>query len=208
VRLHVDILEGRTESQVEHWVGVKHADLVLIGRGKGGFDETVLIKRLVRHLPVSVMAVPVDAEPAIGRILVPVDFSEQSAKAMFRAGELVDRLDDVTMQIFHAFEIPPGHFKISRTAKQFEHIMQENSGEVLDKFLTESDAMPLRENAVLVPANHSNPARDIQDYLVEHPVDLVLIGSHGHGTVERFFIGSVTEGMLERSSQTAILVIK
>jgi len=155
-----------------------------------------------------VMVVPADAEPAIGRILVPIDFSEQSALAMFRAGELVDRLDDVTMQVFHTFEIPPGHFKISRTAKQFEQIMLENTGEVLDLFLSQSDATALRENAVLVPAQHSNPARDIQAYLVKQAADLVVIGAHGHGAVERFFIGSVTEGMLERSAQQAILVIK
>jgi nucleotide-binding universal stress UspA family protein len=211
-RIHIDVLEGKVESQVTHWAAVKHADLILMGRMGNGVDETVQIKRLVRHVHASVMILPIGTgsslEPRLERIMVPVDFSEQSAKALFRAGQLAERLDDVELRIFHAFDIPPGHFQLSRTADQFERIMRANAGEALDIFLKQADAEPLREQALLKPVTGNNAAADIAKAMKETASHLVVIGAHGHGAMERLFVGSVTESLLEKVDRQAILVVK
>ena len=34
----------------------------------------------------------------------------------------------------------------------------------------------------------------------EHDVDLIVMGTHGRGAVERMWVGSVTEGVLQRAA--------
>ncbi len=211
-RIHIDVLEGKVESQITHWAAVKHADLILIGRMGNSVDETVHIKRLVRHVHASVLVLPMgqsaDLEPRLERLLVPVDFSEQSAKALFRAGQLAERLDDVELRVFHAFDIPPGHFQLSRTAEQFERIMKANAVEALENFLKHADADALLETALLTPVGGNNAAADILKAVEQSAGDLVVIGAHGHGAIERLFVGSVTESLLEKAMDHAVLVVK
>jgi nucleotide-binding universal stress UspA family protein len=207
-RIHIDVLEGKQEAQVTHWAAVKHADLVLLGRHGDDAEETVNIKRIVRRVNASILVVPTGAEPAVQSVVVPVDFSEQSALALYRAQQLAERLDEVDLRLFHAFEVPPGHFRISRSAEQFERIMADNANEAMERFLERADAGALSEAVVLAPVTGSNPATDIQKHLAQEAADLVVIGAQGHGAVERFLVGSVTESLLERCANQAVLVIK
>ncbi len=206
--IHVEVLEGRPQEQVTHWATVKNVDLVVLGRHRGNLDTTVLIKRLVRHLKGSILVVPEGSEPTIQRIVVPVDFSEDSSRAIFRARQIAERLDDTAICILHIFDIPPGHFQLSRTLAQFERIMEDNARDVLGRFLYQCEAGELLQGAKLLPAEAANPSREIYRYLLESPADLVVLGAKGHSAVERFLVGSVTEGLLDRHEKQAILVTK
>ena len=206
--LHIEVLEGKVEQQLEHWVSVKQIDLALLGRQPGNLDSTVLLKRLVRHLSCSVWIVPQDTEPIIQRIVLPVDFSKESAAAIIRAQRIAERLDDVEIGIVHIYDVPPGHFQLSRTAGQFEKIMEQNSRDALETFLKKCNVLNLLKDAELLPEEGANPSREIYKSLKENPADLVIMGSRGHNAVERFLMGSVTEGLVDRHDRQAILVVK
>lgn len=51
------------------------------------------------------------------------------------------------------------------------------------------------------------PVQSIVDYLVSHPYDLIVMGSHGRSGISRAFIGSVAEGVL-RHANVPVLVIR
>lgn len=38
-----------------------------------------------------------------------------------------------------------------------------------------------------------NPSRAISDYAMTNDIDLIVMGSRGHGTIQRLMVGSVTE---------------
>ncbi len=206
--LHIDVLEGRPEKQLDHWAGLKHADLVVVGREPGSSDETVLVKRLARHLNSSVLILPTGTEPSVQRIVVPVDFSAESALALRRAMQIAERLDDVELCVLHIYDVPPGHFQLSRSAEQFERIMGANARVALEHFLQKNQAAALLGKAQLMPAEASNPSGEIHHYLLKNPADLVVMGAKGHSIVERFLVGSVAEGLINRHDKQAILIVK
>lgn len=59
------------------------------------------------------------------------------------------------------------------------------------------------ESAVLVGTVH----RGIQEYIDEHDIDLVVMGTHGRKGIERFILGSVTERTV-RSSDVPVLTVR
>jgi nucleotide-binding universal stress UspA family protein len=207
-RLHVDVLEGKVERQLTHWAAIKKADLVLIGRHRLSEDGTVLVKRLVRNMPCSVLVVPEETEPSIGRIVTPVDFSAESVLALQHSQFLAGRLDDVEVCLLHIFDIPPGHFQLSRSTGQFERIMGANAREALEHFLQKADALPLLGQSKMLPAEAANPSREIVQYLDQEPADLLVVGARGHSVLERFLVGSVTEGLLDRKDNQVLLVLR
>ncbi|WP_256295955.1 universal stress protein [Haloarchaeobius salinus] len=45
---------------------------------------------------------------------------------------------------------------------------------------------------------HGRPVDEILDYVADHDVDHVVLGSHSHDRFERFFLGSIAERVSER----------
>lgn len=72
------------------------------------------------------------------------------------------------------------------------------------KRLAESRALDPKQfrHAVLVGA----PAGEIIQYAADHHADLIVLGSHGHGAVRRFLLGSVADKVL-RSAGCPVLVV-
>jgi nucleotide-binding universal stress UspA family protein len=50
------------------------------------------------------------------------------------------------------------------------------------------------------------PATEIARYAEEHDVDAVVLGSHGHGLVRRFLLGSVADKVV-RQAPCAVLIV-
>jgi len=51
------------------------------------------------------------------------------------------------------------------------------------------------------------PAREILDYVDEHGIDQIIMGSHGRDGIERAILGSVAETVM-RSSQQPVTIIR
>jgi nucleotide-binding universal stress UspA family protein len=56
-----------------------------------------------------------------------------------------------------------------------------------------------------VIADHA-PARAICDYAESHGVDLIVLGSHGRGGMERWLIGSVAERVVRHAACNVYVV--
>ena len=50
------------------------------------------------------------------------------------------------------------------------------------------------------------PANEIVRYAETHGADVIVLGSHGHGLVRRFLLGSVADKMV-RQAPCAVLVV-
>lgn len=207
-RLHVEVIEGRPESKLPHWVDVKQIDLVLLGRHRDNLDSSVRVLGLLRHIPCAVWIVPEGTEPVIQSIALPLDFSRESSSAIACARHIAARLDDVHLRIIHVYDVPPGHFQLSRTEAQFDKIIEANARDMLERFLDQNEAASFLATASLFREEGRNPAREIQRSLREQPADLVVMGAKGRNAVERFLVGSVTESLLDRSDSQPMLIIR
>ena len=51
-----------------------------------------------------------------------------------------------------------------------------------------------------------SPAAEILQYATDHDADLIVVGSHGHGAVRRFLLGSVADRVF-KSSACPVMVV-
>lgn len=83
-------------------------DLLVLGKKNSYIGEGVAARKLVKYVPASILLVPETARYTLGHITVPVDFSEQAARAATLALKLADNhIDRLTLQ--HIYE-PPKEF--------------------------------------------------------------------------------------------------
>lgn len=129
--------------------------------------------------------------------LVPVDGSELSVEAVAHA--LRHAADGLALQLVLANVQEPATVYEMVTLHDREALEQVVQGAGRDLLapavaLTEAAGVPF-EAVVL----HGDPVPTLLEVLEEHGCDAVVMGSHGHGAVERVMLGSVSQAMLEAS---------
>ena len=134
-------------------------------------------------------------------ILACVDFSEHSTRSLAELGEYA-RANGSKVTLIHiwdtqAFIAPQAILEPTSAADETAH--RAELAKLRDQHLVDVDV----EIAVL--ADHA-PAKAICEYAEKHGVDLVVVGSHGRGGMERWLIGSVAERVVRHAISNVYVV--
>jgi len=144
-----------------------------------------------------------EKEEAMEKILVPVDGSEQSHKAIAFAVDLASHYN-ATIYLLHVFRltiIPEGlgeYVVLDRVqlralgAKIIAAAEQEAKGHGVERV----------ETAVV----EGDPAERIIGYAKEHDMDIIVIGKRGLGTFKALLLGSVSSKVTHRADRTCVIV--
>jgi nucleotide-binding universal stress UspA family protein len=138
-------------------------------------------------------------------ILVPTDFSE-SARDALRAAREIARGTPCRLSLIHVISDAwrqPWTADAGVDLVSFQREWQEEAQQRLQVLITEeglSGASVTR--AVLIGTPHAA----IRQYADEHHVDLIVMGSHGHGPLHRFLLGSVAERVV-RTARCPVLTV-
>jgi universal stress protein A len=157
-----------------------------------------------------VQAATEEGDLAYKRILVPIDFSENSKKTVSYAMKFASRYN-ATVQFLHVFEIP------AYAVTPYERRQQ-----TCDQIKSQVDAaeQEARENLTAFENQLLNQGVKVEAYLrVGYPfdeivlmanhfdVDLIIIGSHGRTGITRLLVGSTAERVVEHAP-CPVLVVK
>ncbi len=139
---------------------------------------------------------------AAKHILACVDFSEHSTTALAEVGEYA-RANGSKVTLIHIADpqafIPPQ--AVLEPAEKVDRAAHESALAALrDAHLSDVEV------ELAVVEDHA-PARAICDYADEHGADLIVVGSHGRGGMERWLIGSVAERVV-RHAQANVYVVR
>lgn len=152
-----------------------------------------------------------EGDYAIKNIVVPVDFSFNSAKALITALALQDQVgEEATVKCLHVYNTPDlSSYKIGMTQAQFSDMIKENKREAFEEFITKY--IPNSSNDLdieIIESHQPNAGSHIFDYAKDHKADMVVIGAKGHSKIERFLMGSVTEKLLMQNEEIPTLIVK
>lgn len=137
-------------------------------------------------------------------ILLPVDGSENSVRAVKRAIELAKETGDAKLLLVTAFPpIVSGNVKRFFSAEEIQSYYQEEGQKALAPAKAALDAAGLAyEDEVLV----GPVAQSIADYAKKNQVDTIIMGTRGLGTVTGMLLGSVTTKVLSLVDIPVLLV--
>jgi|SRR5579859_383379 len=135
------------------------------------------------------------------RILIGVDGSVR-APHVLATGVRLARLTGAAVVVFHALSVPPDFPPAAATAGDpLPRTMVRKAHERIDAMLA---SYPDVRCEVSILESH-NPARAILDASAQHDVDLIVIGSHGYGLVERL-LGTTAATIVHGASRDVLVV--
>ncbi|SFC61191.1 Nucleotide-binding universal stress protein, UspA family [Halobiforma haloterrestris] len=206
-RPHAEILSVAAGDDDDR--GVDH--VVLGSHGTSPIDQPFLgrvSEAVVRRAPVTTTVVP-ESTDAIrerqfpGKVLVPVDGSEQSTAALEYA---LATFPEAHHTAFHALSLPVDRSRAGAEGTYLEKILsahEHRAGELLGAATDLADEY----GATLETATaDEKPAAAIVDYAETDEFDQIVMGSHGRSLAARLLVGSVAERVARRSPRTLTLV--
>ncbi len=138
---------------------------------------------------------------AAKHILACIDFSEQSTHALADLGQYA-KANGSKVTLIHISDprafVPP-QAVLDPASAMDESAHKAALEKLSEQYLSDVDI----ELAVL--EDHA-PAKAICEYAEQHGVDLIVVGSHGRGGMERWLIGSVAERVVRHATCNVYVV--
>lgn len=144
------------------------------------------------------------------RILVPTDGSKGIESTVEHALELAQRFD-AQLDVLYLVDTDAITYGIGVAhLDRLEAGRFEGMGEVADRAQTAVDAVATQAEDrgidVVTVIGAGKPAQMIANYAEDHPIDLIVMGSHGRSGVRRLLLGSITE-RVARTVRIPVLVV-
>jgi len=132
----------------------------------------------------------------VKKILVPVDFSDNSRKVFKSAANVAERFGAELLCLFvvQSFEDYSGFFVPHMPIVQFQEEMQDSAEKKMSEFLAENTPGGLSgRGRVLV----GDVGEEIVAFAAKEKIDMIVMGTHGYKGIERVLFGSVAEQVVK-----------
>jgi nucleotide-binding universal stress UspA family protein len=187
------------------------ADLVVMGtHGRRGIQHAFLgsvAERALRALDRPVLAVKEDPESAarpIAKIVLAVDFSPHSERAVEVTAGLAERLS-ASVDLVHAFYLPSDYYpNPSAAAMEFERGIEAEISDRLDGIVERLERQRIR---VKMRFLRGRPDAVIADVATQSGCQLIIMGTRGQSGLAHVLLGSVAERTL-RTAPCSVLCVK
>lgn len=179
-----------------------NAQYIVVGAGRHGTLDRLLsgdtVARILRHASAPVIAVPSTSTelPRVG--VVGIDFGVASLTAARRAASLIG---DGVLHVLHVrpeIDIP------ATDPDAWGEIYQLGAAALMTK-LTKDLETEFPELRIETAFDRGHAPTVLLKFAENKRADLIAVGQHGHGIVDRFLFGSVAQEMV-RSAQCTVMV--
>jgi nucleotide-binding universal stress UspA family protein len=207
ISFDTDVVEGNPVTEILDKAAALHADLLVLGtHGLSGFDRLVLgsvTEKVLRKAVCPVMTVPPhqpDVVPVSSvlfrRILCAVDFSECSLHALEYALSLAQEAD-AQLTVLNALDrlfspVDPDEAQTQRgpVFRQYLELVEADHRMRLEQAVPDEAGRCCRVERRLEPGT---AYREILRVAHEEHSDLVVMGVHGRGAIDRVLFGSTAQ---------------
>ncbi len=138
-------------------------------------------------------------------LLVPVDFSDVTARVVEYAGTMAKTFD-ASLVLLHIADPEPEFIGYEPGPQTVRDAVAETISEEhrrLHQLDEQLEADGLKVTALVI---QGYPVEKILAEAEKHDADMIIMGSHGHGALRNLLVGSVTEGVM-RKAACPVLVI-
>ena len=184
------------------------ADLLVLGARGSSFLRHILLgttaERLLSSSRVPMLVVKQPPHEPYRQLLVPVDFSASSLRALRLARTIAPRAD---ISVLHVFEVPfEGQLRYAGVDEaKIEHYRAIAHNQAWEKLRQLRSSAKLDDARVELLVRQGDVSQRILEQEQEADCDLIVIGKHGKDAIEELLLGRVTRHVLTEA-QGDILV--
>ena len=203
------VVEGFPDTVLCEVADDVNADLLVTGtHGRSGLKRILLgsvAERVVRLSRRPVLVARNNAGAGgFKRILVPIDFSPTSERAVEVAMSLA--APDATVELFHCWQLPPQGRSTRAQEAVLKPILRAVEADVAERGSKLTGRLATADRTISFHSMREVPAQGIEDRLREHDYDIVVMGSHGRRGLRRFLLGSVAEATVRHANCSVLIV--
>jgi nucleotide-binding universal stress UspA family protein len=138
------------------------------------------------------------------KILVPVDFSPGSERAIEKAAELANMMQ-ASIELMHVYQLPVFALPDSSITVSPTYIadLTDRAQQALNKYRDELSTRGLPTDTKLI---EGMPAQAIVDHASEISAEMIVMGTHGHNGFKRFLLGSTAERVVRMANVPVLSV--
>jgi len=135
------------------------------------------------------------------QILLPTDGSEGTRGAVEHAINLATTYDAT----LHTIYVVDTNVGIDASVPGTLDTLEEAGENAIDDVIQQAEAAGVKTTEGVVA--QGTPHQAILDYIDEHDIDLVVMGTHGRTGLDRYLLGSITEKVV-RLSDAPVLTVR
>jgi nucleotide-binding universal stress UspA family protein len=208
IPMEVIVTSGSASIEITRQAELSRADLLVLGtHGRSGFQRLFLgsvTEKVLRTTSVPVMTIPPPVKKPdsvrFGTILCPVDFSDESMRALEYALSLAKEADAriILLHVIEGFVNAPyaNEFRNVSVLEYYEQIEEDARTRL-------ADAVPEDARTWARPAERVTRGRAYREILQiadEEGANLIVMGVRGRGAMDRFVFGSTTYHVIRRAA--------
>lgn len=210
VSYEIDVVEGNASEIILKWARVKEVDLIVLGKKSDLKGSGVRARKIAKLAHCSVVFVPEVFPPQLKKIVVPIDFSEDSKLALSVAKTMVEKNQGAEIVCLNVYSVPTGYHYSGKSYEEFAGIMKENAQKDYQKFLgeiKEFDTQDITGDYVLNEGS-KDIDEEIYHFVLKEKADAILIGSRGKTSAAHLLLGSNAEKLLHFNYKIPLFLVK
>ncbi|MFZ4428426.1 MAG: universal stress protein [Saprospiraceae bacterium] len=206
----IDIREGKPLQALLEEAAHFRSDLTVIGQRAEAGEHGILAANLARKAKGNILIVPEQARAEIRHIIVPVDFSPYSVKALKLAMGLRKTIKGpVRITCMNVFELPNLNIYLVEKIEDVRKIVREDRLAAFRLFLGQFAHEDIKDiHTEVIERQFGGIAGYIREFAEKVSGDLIILGAKGHSNVERLLLGSVAERLMGLNDNIPVLLVR
>lgn len=204
---HVEVIEGKPYQKLLHWTEVKSADLLVVGNKKDSDGSGITPRKIAKNAKSSICYIGTKSNPNVKRILVGVDYSDFSKRAILTAVQMKKQNPEIEIIALNLMDLPSTAIKINKNHAEFVRRMEKIAHEKMLVFLARL-GVHKSVSTVYEMNEYFDVAKHLRHYAKKNEIDMIVIGAQGHSYFDNFLYGSVAEKLVHREKELPVLVVR
>ncbi len=210
IDFEVVVRKGNTYLELLHFVRDNQIELVVLGQKNGKGGSGTMAKKLAKNVNSSVLFLTKSKYEALNSVLVPIDFTKSSAKALQKAIQIKKNMEQpVKVKGLHVVEIPhPSNYLSTVEHLSIQNEQLTKSEASYQTFITENEIDREDVDTAIISEEGEDISDTIYSDIIKEDAKLIVIGGEKQTAFERYFYGSVTERLEDKRADIPVLVVR
>ncbi len=205
----VEIVEGNPYREMIIAAENLDSNLVVVGRKEKSEGSGITAQRIARNFSGNVLFVPANVNLRVTKISVPLDFSDNSARALKEALYLSKEIKKCSVRCVHIVNTAPANYYLDlKTRNQLDSQFLQSAKMAWDVFLGKFDLKKEEVPIDFVQKINESSSEILSNYFKDQKSDFVVMGAKGHTAFENFLYGSVTETLVDRFNDCPVMIVR
>ncbi|MEX0883856.1 MAG: universal stress protein [Cyclobacteriaceae bacterium] len=202
--IKVRIYSGGKLDQLIEWVDAQKYDLLLMGKKSVHGGSGIFSSKVVRLTSTNTLFIPETSKPNIAKIVVPIDFSGFTERAILMA-QVIANITGAELLVVHVLKLGIQYFPYIRKKADFQKSLEKKA---LENFEKVKKSTGLGSQLEIIEDRDVPVSRALYDYATRNGADLILLGNKGKTDDDNLLIGSVAERLISPDKHLPVLIIK